>query len=95
MIHSFQVNRWKNKGPWAQEALSFSLKKKIWIHNFIKTNAEKILLRLVDASQKSPENKDMIKGLVSYSKDLVSSSMDAVIRFAPLKMFWLYLACFN
>lgn len=53
--------------------------------DFIKTNAEKILLRLVDASQKSPENKDMIKGLVSYSKDLVSSSMDAVIRFAASK----------
>lgn len=53
--------------------------------DFVEANAEKILLRLVDTSEKKTENKDMIKRLVSYSKDLVSSSIDMAIRFATSK----------
>ena len=81
MIYGFQVNRWKNKGPWAQEALSLSLK--IWIHNFIKINAASC------SENNTHSNKTLfiIDNLDMLFIELIKSNVKLGLHFSPLKMF--------
>lgn len=78
MIYGFQVNRW----PWAQEALSLSLKK-VWIHNFIKLNA-------VSCSKNNTHSNKTLFIIDNFGMlftELIKSNVKLGSHFSPLKMF--------